>query len=119
MPSTHWIEKTVITSALFAIPAIGFLISAYVHRRRKERKLRTHPVYFTTLAAVLLFVYSVINIVFQLSVEFMVAWTLFGIALTFLGIGLAFSTSQSERWRLVIANLLLLILTLASIVAPN
>jgi hypothetical protein len=66
-----------------------------------------------------LFACSVINVISNWSVAFMISWPLLGIALSIFGFGLAFSAPSDERWKLVLANVLLLILAFVSIVAPN
>jgi hypothetical protein len=81
---------------------------------------RNFPAAFWILACILvLYICSVLNIVFQWSVGFMVAWPLFGIALSFLGLGLAIFSPRGERWKLVTADVLLFVLVFASIVLPN
>jgi hypothetical protein len=120
MPSSHWIEKTVVSSLLFAFPAAALLARVYWLRFRESHGIvKMHFGFLTTLAVLGLYGCSILNIIFQWSVSFMVAWPLFGIALSFLGFGLAFSAPTGERWKLASANVLLLVLTLASIVLPN
>ena len=120
MTDTNWIEKTTITSLLLGLPAAVLFGSVYWPRfRGGYRAARMNFSVWIGLVVLFLYACSILNIIFQWSVSFMVAWPLFGIALTFLGLGLAFSSRAGERWKLISANLLLLILVLASIVLPN
>jgi hypothetical protein len=78
-----------------------------------------HFAFWTTLAILGIYACSVLNIIFRWSVMFMVGWPLLGITLAFFGGGLASSAPPGERWKLIIANVFLLVLALRSLVAPN
>lgn len=120
MTSSHWIEKTATTSLFLGLPAMALLAGVWWSRfREHHHKVRIPFSFWSSLVVLGLYVYSIPNIAFEWSVAYMVAWPLFGIALTFLGFGLAFSSPAGERWKLALANVLLLILTLTSIVLPN
>jgi len=60
-----------------------------------------------------------VNVTFEKSVMFMVAWPLIGILLALLGCGISLAVGGEDRKKLFIANALLLILAVASIIAPN
>jgi hypothetical protein len=78
-----------------------------------------HAAFWVPLVVLGLFACSIINVISNRSFMFMVSWPLVGIALSLFGCGVAFSASSDERWKLILANVLLLVLTFASIVAPN
>jgi hypothetical protein len=120
MPAEHWIKKTIAASVILALPAAGLLARVYwVRFRRGHRVLQMHLAFWIPFLVLCLFACSVINVVSNWSVAFMISWPLLGIALSLFGFGLAFCAPSDERWKLVLANILLLILTYVSIVAPN
>ena len=133
MPDPEWIKKTCIVSAALALPAAVLLVSVYGSRSRVTAKRERMPFAFWSALIVLgLFLVSVPNILlsdsrpyrsnqflYEQGVAFMVGWPLAGIVLSCMGMALNRSAHPEERRRLVIANMFLLITSLASIVAPN
>ena len=120
MSTEHWIKKTVATSLLLALPSTALLARVYWTRfRRNHRAVQMHFAFWTALIVLGLFICSVVNAVSNWSFMFAVGWPLVGIAISLFGCGLAFSAARDERCKLLLANVLVLILTFASIVAPN
>lgn len=120
MSTEHWIRKTVSTSLVFGLPAVVLLARVYWGRfRRSHRVSQMHSAFWAPCFVMCLFVCSVINIVFNWSVAYMISWPPLGIVLSIFGFSRAFWAPSEERWQLVLANLLLLILSYMSIVAPN
>ena len=124
MSTEHWIKKTVATSLLLALPSAALLARVYRTRfRRNHRVVQMHFAFWTALMVLGLFICSVVNAIANgianWSVMFAVGWPLVGIAISLFGCGLAFSAVRDERWKLLLANVLVLILTFESIVLPN
>jgi hypothetical protein len=119
MPDPSWIKKTVITSLIFALPALILLINLWWGRSRRPDAGKVSLAFWIGVAVLVLYVMSLVNIVLSWSVIYMLVWPLTGIVLSVFGCGLAFSSDQVARVKLISANALLLVLSLASIVAPN
>ena len=120
MPSHEWFEKTALLATVLWVPAGGLV--AFFHRAYKKKKERESgfPLsYWTAIIVCFLYAASIINILVQWSVSYMVGWPLLAFALNGLGICLIRSTPRNDRWILAGSNLLLLVLSFASIVPPN
>jgi lipoprotein signal peptidase len=78
-----------------------------------------HVAFWVPVMVLGLFISSIVNVLSNGSFMFAVSWPLIGIAFSIFGFGVAFSAPSDERWKLVLANVLLLILAFVSIVAPN
>jgi uncharacterized protein with PQ loop repeat len=114
-----WIRKTAITALLLALPAVVLLVQIYRSNQQKTLK-QVKPLAFWIGASILIsYCCWAINIMLWRSVGFAVAWPLLGALLSMVGLGLSFAAAHTERLKLAIANALLLILSLASIIAPN
>jgi hypothetical protein len=120
MPSSEWFEKTCTTTLLLAAPAAALLGSVYWGSKEHIGEKSPMPfAFWSALIALLLFAISILNIILSWSVSFMVGWPLAAIPLTALGLALYRGARPGDRRRLVISNILLLVLSFASIVAPN
>jgi hypothetical protein len=107
-----------IISLALALLALGLFFSVWSgHFRSGVRKLNI-SIWVGTLVLVL-FLISLLNVLLSFSVIYMLGWPLIGIVLSVLGCCLAFSAAQPERIKFLAANLLLLVLSVTSIVAPN
>ena len=117
MADPEWIKKTTVLSLALAVPAGALLIKMW--RRRSAFEKGDLPASFWLGTLVLLaYVVWVLNVMFELSAGIMVSWPILGIFLSIVGFGLSFRSSRFQT-ELVITNSLLLLLSLASIVAPN
>jgi hypothetical protein len=100
------------SSALF----LASFIQTYHRSGGLSRMLLTS---WSAVSVLALFLLSILNIFLMHSVFFMVIWPLFGMALTVIGLVLVKFARPEGGWKLVVSNILLLILSFASIVAPN
>jgi drug/metabolite transporter (DMT)-like permease len=118
MADPTWIKKTTVLSLAFALPALVLLAQDW-----RNRSTRPSPVpsaaWWIGLALVVSYFCWFLNVTFEWSVGLMIAWPLFGMVLALLGCGLSFFADGENRPKLLIANALLLVLGLLSIVAPN
>lgn len=134
MPEPEWIRKTCIISAALVLPAAALLALDYRSRHRATETRQRRPFAFSSAFIVLvLFVCSILNIVMEYyglyrshqfvydqGVAFMLAWPLVGIFLTGAGLVTLMRREPPDGgWLLGIANVLLLITSFASLVAPN
>jgi hypothetical protein len=114
-----WISKTAITALLLALPAALLLGRVYWIETRKTLK-RVKPLAFSVGVAVFIsYCCWVLNVALWWSVGFAIVWPLLGALFSLLGIGLSIAAAPPDRLKLAIANTLLLILSFASIIAPN
>ena len=118
LASRQWFERTAITSLLFAVPA-AVLVAEEYWRNERQRFPRMGARLRIACTVLCLYVWSIVNIICQWSVSYMVAWPLLGIPLTIIGCGLALLLPKGKRWKMAVANALLLIEVLVSIVPPN
>jgi hypothetical protein len=116
MADPAWIKKTIIFSAVFAVPAVFLLTQV---RSRANRATGASLSFRIAVMLLAVYVLWALNVTFELSVGFMIAWPLFGIALSAIGAAAALWKTSGERVRLLTTNLLLLALHVSSIVAPN
>lgn len=134
MTDAEWIRKTCIMSAALALPAAVLLVCDFRSRHRTTEMRQRRPFAFSSALIVLvLFVCSILNIVmeryglyrshqfvYDQGVTFMLVWPLAGIFLTGAGlVTLIRREPPGGEWILGIANILLLIASFASLVAPN
>jgi len=109
-----------IRMSALALPAAGLLASALISQHRKRRPGIKIPLAFCSTVLVFgMFIFSIPNILFFWSVEFMVTWPLLGIALTLVGFLLTLFAPKGERWKYAVSNFLLLTVSYASITVPN
>jgi hypothetical protein len=115
-----WIKRTVIVAIAFAAPSMLLLLKVWRNRSAKPDITPKMPFAIKTgIVFLITYVAWFLNVTFEKSVMFMVAWPLFGILLAILGCVLSLMIKGDDRKMLFIANALLLILALASIIAPN
>ena len=92
----------------------------YWARHRRGYRIAEAPFAFLIPVVVSgLFLLSITNLAFNRSVGFAVGFPLLGIGLSFLGLGLALFSRLPERWGLISANCLFLMMSFCSIIAPN
>ena len=120
MLSSHWTEKTGIISLALAVFAATILIVVFLGRvRDASQSARIQFPFWSSLIVLALYAGSIFNIIFVRSPLFMVGWPVLGIVLTGSGLAWAFSVFAEERRKLVLSNILLLIVAILSMVAPN
>jgi hypothetical protein len=115
-----WIKKSALLSLALAVPS--FILLVKVWRDRSQRPKSTSSATLAIWAGLVFlatYVAWFVNVTFEKSVMFMVAWPLIGILLALLGCGISLAVGGEDRKKLFIANALLLILAVASIIAPN
>jgi hypothetical protein len=99
---------------------MAILAKVYWRRRQQGYGIAEAPAAF--LAPVVLsglLLCSAANLLLNWSFGFAVAFPLLGIGFSLSGFGLAIASRLPERWSLTLANLLLLIMSFCSIIAPN
>jgi hypothetical protein len=129
----YWRVGTLCCAVALALPAAMLLAWFWGSRHRNESCRAKMPVVFwSTLIALGMFLLSIPNIflsgsrlyrsnhlLYELGVAFMLVWPVFGILTTVAGIALARLARPGQRWKFVISNILLFILSFSSFVAPN
>jgi hypothetical protein len=111
-----WLKST-IPLLLCVVPAAALLATVYIKRVRDAGSEAQMPLAFWPAAlACCLCIFAIANLVFNLSEPFRVTWPLAGMVLSFIGVGLAFATPRGDREKLLGANVLLLIVSLATMV---
>lgn len=115
-----WLEKTVLSTVLLAVPATILICTAWL-QRADGVEAKTSSLYsrLAGLSVIILFLASIPNIIFNYSVGYMIMWPAFGMLLTAFALGLAITAPKGDRLLLVSADLLLMALCLMSIVLPN
>ena len=113
MADPTWVKRTAILTVFLGVPALALL----VHARGKSRP----PNVSYRVAVLVLVTYFawVLNVLFEFSTGFMIAWPLLGVVLSLIGAIAARGGIVGQRQKMAAANLLLLALHLASIIAPN
>jgi hypothetical protein len=119
MADPTWIKKTLLHSLLLAAPAFALL--SYVWLKRDSgtgRSSSQNMALWAGLVLILSYACWFLNVTFEWSVIFMIVWPLLGILLAIFGC-VSGLVSQHHRMKLLVANALLLILALSSVIAPN
>ncbi len=119
MADPNWIKKAIVLSLVFAVPAAVLLATAWRRRAHDERVSKTNLSCWAGGLVLVTYVCWFVNVTIEGSVVVMVAWPLLGMLLSIAGSALAFWAEKGMRPRLVAANVLLLILSMASVIAPN
>jgi uncharacterized protein with PQ loop repeat len=114
-----WIRKTAITALLVATPAVVLLAQTYRSNRQRALKQVKPFAFWIGVSIVISYCCWAINVMLWQSVGFAVVWPLLGALLSMVGTGLSFAAARTERLKLAIANALLLVLSLASVITPN
>ena len=120
-----WNEETIKNVIFFALPAVALLAwDFWPPRRLGSRPVLVLIVSLPTLFVLSLYLCSVLNRILLSqtlthNVSFMVVWPLLGIPLAIAGFFVGILAPNGPRWRLILANILLLIVTFRSMVAPN
>jgi hypothetical protein len=115
-----WIKRTTILSVLLALPSLMLLERVWKidsPRRRAPLAIWCGFIFLITYAFWFADVLLGKTVIF--SVMFMVGWPLFGILTAVIGCLISLFADKGNRSKLVIANGLLFVLALASIIAPN
>lgn len=121
MMNSAWVERAIIKGVLLGLPACALVLFG---RRgglgEDEKPIRTVQIAaLPTLTVCVLYIVSIVNFSVQWSVLYMVGWPLLGIGASLFGFGLAFGVPKEERWRFILADALVLVLTFLSIIMPN
>ena len=119
MADPNWIKKTAALSAVLALPAALLLASLWRAHIRDAEYTKGSLSFWTGVLVLVTYGCWFVNVTVEGSVAVMVGWPLVGILLSILGTTLAFWGRKGARLKLAAANLLLLVLSLASIIAPN
>jgi hypothetical protein len=115
-----WLQKTALSTVLLVVPAVIMIsITWFRHAERAETKTSGAYAKLASTAVIVLFLASILNIIFNYSVGFMITWPAFGIVLVAFALGLSIAGPKRDRILLVSADLLLLVLCFTSIVLPN
>src|SRR5262245_15396479 len=120
MADPNWIKRTTVLSLMLAAPSLILLIRTWQAQAQRpdtssKRSLALWPG-FVFLAT---FLCWFVNVLFEWSTSMMVGWPLFGILVSLFGCGFTFAATSEDRLKLVVANSLLPVLSLSSIIAPN
>jgi hypothetical protein len=113
MADPRWIIRTVCLTGILGIPALVMLFK--VRRRNRAEMPFSLLLGFGFIAT-----YAVwfLDVLFEVSVMYMVAWPLFGICIALLAI-IAGVFRKADRAALMGSNAALLVLAISSIVTPN
>lgn len=115
-----WIKKTALLSLTLAIPSLLLLIDVWRRRAQySDYSFRLSVAIWTGVTFLGTYFAWFVNVTFEKSVMFMVGWPLFGLLLALLGCVISLTIGGDNRKKLFIANALLLILALASVIPPN
>ena len=115
-----WIRKAVILCIVLATPALLLLLNAQRDRSQQASgRLRTPLAIWAGFTFLATYIVWLANVTLEISVGVMIGWPLLGIFLAIVGCGSSLTLIGEDRKRLFIANALLLILAIASVVAPN
>jgi hypothetical protein len=114
------LSRLILASLLLGLPGLIIIARVYWARHRRGYRIAEAPFAFLIPVIVFgLFLLSITNLAFNWSVGFAVGFPLLGIGLPFLGLGLALFSRLPERWGLISANCLFLMMSFCSIIAPN
>jgi hypothetical protein len=117
MADPAWIRKTIILSFAFAVPAAMSLIRIWMKRHKNDRAGMSSA-FWISVIVLSTFVAWALNVTIEFSVGLMVAWPICGIILSIVGCASSLRTTV-HKTEPTITNALLLVLSLACIVAPN
>lgn len=116
----RWVRKTDLVIVLLALPSAVLIGTLWWRNRtRKELTNKALASMWVSGGILTLYVLSIVNIVFQWSVSYMIMWPALGIVLAAFALGLAFAAPRSSRSILLITGVLLGALCIISIVPPN
>ncbi|HEV2464783.1 MAG TPA: hypothetical protein VGT04_13340 [Acidobacteriaceae bacterium] len=115
-----WLQKTALSGVFLVLPAIVMICLTWLRRSGiGEVKASAWYPKLASISVIVLFLASIPNILFNISVGYMITWPAFGIVLVAFALGLVAIAPKQDRILLVGADLLLMVLCLISIVLPN
>jgi hypothetical protein len=125
--SKAWMMKFVLPLVIFAIPGFLIVLALWLERRKRSgssewQDLPRHVSVFFLLSYLFWWLVLLLNWLrpnLAWGTGFAVLWPVIGILLSLIGCGLAFLASEREKGKLLLANVLFLLLSFCSIIAPN